>query len=376
MSRFRFCRTGALLVVAAAALPAQSPDSALSAFAAEIARGDYGFVDAMVVLQHGRVIFDRAFPREYANAYVHCPASVPEFDYCNPAWHPYYRGEPPLHTMQSVTKSVTSTLVGIALARGDLQSLDEPILRWFDTTRVAHLDDRKRHLTLRHLLTMSAGFDWNEGGDYTDTLNSTAVMEQSDDWPAFVIDRPMAAEPGSSWQYNSGASALIAYVFRRATGYDLVDYAREHLFTPLGITSFYWKRTPQGLPDSEGGLYLSAEDFARYGQLYLQHGRWSGTQVVPEGWVLESMQPAQTTPYDAVSGGRVRYGYLWWLVPRDSAGTEMMWHARGFGGQHLYVVPERDLVVAFTAWNIRDRKVMRLGAGVDRVLAALAPETR
>src|SRR5205085_12659029 len=135
----------------------------------------------------------------------------------NTWWHPYYRrGE--LHTLQSVTKTITSVVVGTARARHEFPDLDTPVLKFFDEAKVANLDDRKRQMTIRHLLTMTAGLEWNEDLPYEDPKNSAGIMEATLDWVKYTIDRPMAQEPGSLFNYNSGATQLLAHVFRAATG--------------------------------------------------------------------------------------------------------------------------------------------------------------
>ena len=136
------------------------------------------------------------------------------YNYYNAWWHPYYRrGD--LHTLQSVTKTVASIVIGTAVTRGEFPSLDTPVLSFFDATKVANVDDRKRKMTIRHVLTMTAGFDWNEGLPYTDPNNTGTGLEGSADWVKYTIDRPMSEDPGTRWKYNSGASALLAYMMAR-----------------------------------------------------------------------------------------------------------------------------------------------------------------
>src|SRR5262249_16035282 len=146
------------------------------------------------------------------------------YNYFNPWWHPYYRrGD--LHTLQSVTKTVTSVVIGTAVTRGDFPSIDTPVLKFFDTTKVANIDDPKRRLKIRHLLRMAGGFDWNENLPYIDPRNNAVAMEASSDWVNYTIDLPMAREPGSQFNYSSGESELLAHIFRQATGLDIEEYA-------------------------------------------------------------------------------------------------------------------------------------------------------
>jgi CubicO group peptidase (beta-lactamase class C family) len=205
----------------------------LAGFDKEIAEGKYGFVDNMLVIRCGQIAYDRSYPHDYARIYagrrwLSRQANHP-YNYFNPAWFPSYRHSD-LHTMQSVTKSVTSVVIGVARTRGDFPDLDTRILKFFDTRKIANLDDRKRRITVRHLLTMMAGFDWNAEVNYGDPNNTTDRMEGSADWVKFTIDRPMVEEPGTVFKFNDGAVELLAYIFNKATGQDIDQYATKYLF--------------------------------------------------------------------------------------------------------------------------------------------------
>ena len=177
----------------------------LAAFDADIAAGTYGYVDSLLVIRHGKVVYDRAYPHDYDRFYgaeagrpgplnAHDPTGP--YNYFNAWWHPFYR-RGALHSLQSVTKTITSVIIGVAATRGDFPPVDTPILTFFDEKTVANVDDRKRRVTIRHLLTMTGGFDWNENLAYTDPNNAGSQMEASADWVKFTIDRPMAREPGT-----------------------------------------------------------------------------------------------------------------------------------------------------------------------------------
>jgi CubicO group peptidase (beta-lactamase class C family) len=353
-------------------------EKALAAFDAEIAAGTYGPVDALLVIRHGKLAYERSYRHDYAKIYgaeaarpgplnPHDPTGP--YNYFNPWWHPYHRGGD-LHTMQSVTKTVTSIVIGVAAGRGEFPSLDTPVLSFFDAAAVQHVDERKKKVTVRHLLTMTAGFDWREDLPYADPDNTAMAMEASFDWVRYAIDRPMAQEPGSTFRYNSGATQLLSYVFRKATGRDIEPYAAEHLFAPLGIERWFWKRSPSGLVDTEGGLYLTVHDMARLAQLYLQGGAWKGRQVVPADWVKASVAPAIAVP----GPGGIHYGYKWWLHPYGT-GHRLAWAGSGFGGQRPIAIPEHGLVIAVTGWNILpDGPSLGAKTLIDRVLAALDVE--
>lgn len=343
----------------------------------EIARGDYGHVDRMVVIRHGKLVSDRHYAWNYDSLYADS-ARTPNplnagdltgpYNYFNPWWHPTWRrGD--LHSLQSVTKTVTSVIIGVAITRGDFPSIDTPVLRFFDTTKVAHIDDRKRRMTIRHLLTMSGGFDWNENLPYIDPRNNASAMEASHDWVTYTINLPMVEEPGQRFNYSSGETELLAHIFRQATGMDIEEYAARHLFGPLGIERWYWKRIPSGLIDTEGGLYLEAKDLARIWALFLGHGVWKGRRIVSEDWIRQSVTPALPV---ANRPGTPWYGLKWWLHRNPADTTKFVWSGSGFGGQFPMAFPERDLVVVFNGWNILpDGKSLPLRKVLERLVAAV-----
>ena len=199
---------------------------------------------------------------------------------------------------------------------------------------------------------------------YTDPANNCAQMEAKEDWIRYVLDQPMAEAPGKVFVYNSGATQLLSYLIKKVSGQEADDYARQHLFGPLGI-EYAWKRTPQGQADTEGGLYLRPRDLAKLGLLFLKDGVWEGKRILPEGWVKDS------TTWHGQSRGQRGYGYKWWVLSRKGPGTYEAYAALGYGGQFLIVVPELDLIAVFTAWNIYDRPDLARFLVMDRVLAAV-----
>lgn len=327
-------------------------EKVLAAFDADLASGKYSLVDSFTVIRCGLAVYDRTYSHDYGQIYGKeakargplNPRLTGPYNYFDPAWHPYYHGGD-LHSMQSVSKTVTSVILGIAITRGDFKaSLDTPLLQFFDVAKVKNVDERKRRITLRHVLTMSTGLDWNEEVAYDDPKNDASVMEATDDWVQYVIDRPMAQEPGKVFNYSSGVSELLAYIFQKETRQDVEKYGQKYLFAPLAI-EHYWKRTPMGLVDTEGGLFLSRTDLAKIGYLYLHDGTWDGKPIVSKDWVQQSLAPF----IDAAGG--FKYGFKWWLFPRTDI-QRYIWMGRGFGGQRLMVFPKEDLIVVFTGWNI------------------------
>ena len=344
----------------------------LGAFDADISAGKYGLVDSMLVLRCGTAVIDKTYAHDYGQIYgdraktegplnhdLHGP-----YNYFSTDFHPYYQHSD-MHTMQSVSKTVTSITLGVARSRNEFTaSLDAPIVQFLGVHKIANLDDRKKRITVRNLLTMTAGLEWHEDLPYDDPKNSADMMEASHDWVQYVIDQPMADEPGKTFVYNSGATILLAQVFKKVTGKSVDEYAAEHLFKPLGMR-YFWKHTPTGLPDTEGGLYLSAHDLAKLGQLFLKNGMWEGKEVVSGQWVKESVQPRVTVP-----GSEWKYGYQWWIQPIGSAPEDVTWFARGFGGQQLVILPEYDIVAVFTGWDILPPKEKPMHDQLARILDA------
>ncbi len=331
---------------------------------AALSSGKHGYVDGLLVIRNGSVVFEKTYRHDYAKLFETAPDRVPgPYNYYDPAWYPYEHGSD-LHTLQSVSKSVTSALIGIAIRRGEISGVGAKMLPYFDAYRVAP-DPRKDRWTLAHFLTMTAGIRWDETNpDYTDAENSCALMEASTNWIQFVLDQPMAAEPGSTFVYSSGVTELLAEVLRKATGKQADAYAAEHLFGPLGITKFYWKKTPTGHPDTEGGLYLTPRDLAKIGLLYMRDGVWDGKRILPEGWAAASTA-AKVSPGGEFA--QMQYGYQWWVLPGETPAFAGL----GYGGQLLVCVPSLDLIAVFTGWNVYDKPALAGTWARDRVLEAV-----
>ena len=344
---------------------------ALSRLDAELTAGKHGYVDGLLIIRHGKVIFDQRYPHDYARLNPAPDAPPGPYNYYDSEWYPWYFGNRDLHTMQSVSKSVLAVLYGVALQQGLLPPLDTPALALLKGRSIADPDGRKAHITLADLLTMRSGLSWNEDDyPYTDPRNDCATMEASEDWVEFVLDKPMATDAGSAFVYSSGVTMVLAEILEQLTGRKLADYAGEELFRPLGINQHYWKLTPSGLADAEGGLYLAPGDIAKIARLYLDGGRWNRRQVVPEDWVRDSVVPATVSTYPGQDVyGQLGYGYQWWVYT-DYLG-QSAWGADGYGGQFPVVVPGLDLIVVFTGWNIYGPATNPLTLLRDRIIPAV-----
>ncbi len=248
--------------------------------------------------------------------------------------YPYSAEQP--HFTASTTKSVIGALVGIAMQRGYIKDVQEPLSGLLPTEGVANSDDAKKAITLADLLTMTSGLDTHEN-----PTSGQASMQASDNWVRFVLDRPMAAQPGTRFNYSTDAAHLISGIVEQAAGMSARELANRELFGPLGIEAVpeaRWPSDPQGVTVGGYGLALTPRDMAKFGYLFLKSGRWGDKAIVPAEWV------AASTKTQAGKGDTKEYGYLWWVDP------EGKWYAAlGRAGQHIFVCPAQDLVVVFTA---------------------------
>lgn len=260
------------------------------------------------------------------------------------------------HDLRSVTKSVISALVGIALGEGTIKSVDEPVIKWFPEYPELDTPERRR-VTLAHVLSMRSGFEWNEDVPYNNPLNDEIRMTRDSQPLRYALSRPFAADPGSDFNYNGGLTQVLAAVLVRATKTSLQEYARTKLFEPLGITDVEWVGDLAGMPAAASGLRLRARDAAKFGSLYLHGGKWNGKQIIPNGWVeLSTRRHFRFRPRTgADAGGEFGYGYFWWYGCYPSpAGLIEARTAVGNGQQRIFVLPGLDMVVTIFAGRYND----------------------
>ena len=242
------------------------------------------------------------------------------------------------HILFSVTKSVVSCLIGIAIDQGFIDNTSQLLLDFFPDRTIANLSAWKEAITLEDVLRMRSGFQWDEDG--YETFNDFFKMRDSPDWAQYVLDRPMAYEPGSTFYYNSGNSHLLATIINVTTGMTPLAFADQYLFGPLGITERYWLPDPQGVHFGGSNLALRPRGMAKFGLLFLNNGTWDDLQIVSSDWVNRSSHGPQILSYPT------SYGYQWWIDDDDD------WYsARGYNGQFIYVIPDHDIVVVFTSDN-------------------------
>ena len=260
-------------------------------------------------------------------------------------FYPY--DEKDLHDIASVTKSLTSALVGIAIGQGKIKAVSQPLLQLFPGRSIANREQRKERLTVEHLLSMTGGLDCKfQSGELT-----LRQMKQSQDWTQFMLDLPMVAEPGSKFVYCSGGTHLLSAIISQTTGKNELEFARQTLFKPLGITEVLWPSDPQGVNHGWGDLRMHPRDMAKIGLLWLNRGVWKGKPIVPASWVDESTRVHAKTSLDS------DYGYGWWVKTHD---IPFAYEAVGRGGQRVTVVPSKNLVVVMTGGGFEPSDVRPL----------------
>jgi CubicO group peptidase (beta-lactamase class C family) len=290
-------------------------------------------VHSVVVARHGRLVFEQYFagydePWGYDDKRYEFDAKMK-------------------HDMRSVSKSVVSLLAGIAIDRRLIDGVDASVLQYFPEMASA-APEGWADIKLRDLLTMSSGMAWDENRPWTDPKNDERHLLSETDPIRYVLSKPVAAPPGTQWNYNGGGVELLGAVIARRSGQSLATFAREALFGPLGITDFEWQTYPNGKVSAASGLRLRPRDATKIGQLMLNKGVWQGVQIVSADWIEQSVVPRfQATGY---FGGLFFYGRFWWLGRTLSGGQEVPWIAAiGLGGQRIFIVPSLDLVVTSTS---------------------------
>jgi CubicO group peptidase (beta-lactamase class C family) len=281
---------------------APAPFDAAGKAAAELPR-----LHSLLVSHRGQIVFERYFNGHRASR----PANV-----------------------KSVSKSVISALVGIAIEHGHIPGVREPISTYFPELLRPGSDPRKRAITIEHLLMMQSGLESTSSRNY-------GAWVTSRNWVRYVLDRPLETEPGTDMEYSTGNTHLLSALLTKATKKSTWQYAQEVLARPLGFTLARWPQDPQGIYFGGNEMLLTPRQMIAFGELYLNRGRVNGRQVVPARWIDESWIPRGRSDFN-----NQMYGYGWWM--RELGGRQAFF-AWGFGGQYVFVIPELQLVVVTTS---------------------------
>ena len=251
-----------------------------------------------------------------------------------------------IHNQASVTKSFTSALVGLAIDKGNISSVNEKVYDYFPEYSELR-DEQKDKMTIEHLLSMTSGFEWNEGEyQYSDNRNDLIQMWNVSDPLRHLMSKSLVAEPGTQFYYNSGCTILLGEIVKRATGTNADMFSKVFLFQPLGISQFQWIHFSNGVLFASGDLQVRPRDMAKLGYLFLNDGKWQGKQVLSSSWIQKSAES-----YINVNS-IWKYGYQWW-IRSYTINSQIIdsYSARGWGGQTIIVFPSLNVVMVLTGGN-------------------------
>jgi CubicO group peptidase (beta-lactamase class C family) len=259
----------------------------------------------------------------------------------------YYNGQGPdsLHDVRSVTKSITSILVGIAIDKGYISNTNQLMYTFFGSL-VDSIGRDKLKISIDHLLTMSGGFEWVPFGDWSEYNNWRNATDQIN----YILNKPIISAPGEVFNYNDAASHLLSVIVQEAVGIDLLEFAQQYLFNPLDIPPRPWITDNRGYPLGCVALFLTSKDMYKIGKMFLQNGIFNGNRIVSEKWIQKSTQ-VQISTGGVIPFG-VNYGYLWWI---DYTNGIKFYMAMGYGGQFIVLAPEKNLIVVATCdWHLNE----------------------
>ena len=265
----------------------------------------------------------------------------------------YFKGynQDSLQEIFSITKSVSSTLIGIAVDKGFIENVEHSVIDLLPQYKQEIKNPNISKIKLEHILTLSTGLEWDERSySYSDPRNTETQMVDTSDWMKFVLTRPQQHEPGTVYNYNTGSVHLLSAIIKNASDLYADEFAEKYLFEPLGITVYHWNKDKKGYPctgATHGGLRLRARDLVKFGQLILRDGNWKGRQIVSQDWINKA-----TAKQMEIANNINSMGYLWWPGSYTFKEKKISYIASfGYGGQTLYIVPDLDLVFIFLCWT-------------------------
>jgi CubicO group peptidase (beta-lactamase class C family) len=249
-----------------------------------------------------------------------------------------------LHFLASVSKSITSILIGISIDQKVTADVETKVYAFFPEYAGTRWIEQKYPITLQHILAMAAGVEWN-AMKYSrrDPRHTTHQMYASGNPIQFVLQRELIETPGEKFYYNSGLTILLGGIVRNTSGLYIDEFAEQYLFTPLGISDYHWDKFSDGNIQTDGGLHLRPRDMAKIGYMILKNGKWKDRQIVSKQWIAESTKRR-------VNALGVGYGYQWWIGQTTMNAKKItVLFASGHGGQKIFIVPQLDLVAVFTS---------------------------
>lgn len=252
-------------------------------------------------------------------------------------WYNTHQDKDDSNCIASVSKSILSALIGIALKEKYLTSQDERMMDFFPEYVTSNIDPRKFDITLRHLLMLRAGYpndiDWD-------------IWRSNESWIKFAMELPLEADPGETWAYSSASTHLLSVILAKATGISTLEFAEQYLFEPLNISIRDWKQDPEGYYIGGWEMYFTPRDLARFGYLYLNSGFIDGIQIVPSDWIEKSLKDYSLTNINLGAFRDITYGYLWYHA---NVFDYDVYFCQGSGGQSIFIIPELNMVIVVTA---------------------------
>ncbi len=313
----------------------------------DINRGKFKEVHSLLIFKDNRLVLEEYFPgHKYQwDAHSHHGELV--------TWD-----EDTEHAVQSVTKSVTSACIGIAIDEGFIESVHQSIFDYLPEHQHLNTDGRDK-ITIEHLLTMTSGLEWMEwNAPYSSRDNPIIEIwfqeaEQNKHPFTFILEGSQKDEPGTSFRYFGGNQILLGGIIENATKMNIDEFSDKYLFTPLGIDSFDWAvRFECGVIEAASGLIMTPRDMVKIGVTYLNNGVWNGKQIISQQWVKKSANSYRDNKGINVPGTdkkNVGYSYSWWTTKFSDSGKEInIYYAAGWGGQHIMVIPDLNAVVVTT----------------------------
>lgn len=248
------------------------------------------------------------------------------------------------HASYSVAKSVMSSLIGIAIDKGLVNSVDEKIYQYYTQWQIPGISEEKKKISIKHLLNMTAGLEWSEGDYYGENSQDDIfrMYQESNNFIEYVLNKPIVNDPGTEWYYSSGESMLLSGIIESVSQKSAFSFGMEHLFEPLGMSGIQWESDPAGHTIGGWGIDATVREYAKIGYLFLQKGWWDGEQIVSQSWIEESLKP--------VSPEINYYGYQWWLINGypsylEAGVPENSFMAAGIYLQRIIVIPEHKIVI-------------------------------
>lgn len=312
----------------------------------DILKGKFPNMHSLLIFRHGKLVYENYFRGEDVERGVG-PLGVVNHT------------RDTLHDMRSVTKSIVAAAVLAAHAQGKIKSLDDSIFDYFpEYSKYAEGD--KKAITIKHVLSMTAGLEWDEKISYADPKNSEIQMNNAADAIDFVLKQKLADKPGTVFNYSGGSTQLLVGLIKKATGVEADIFTEKYLFAPLGITQYKWVKTKSGDPSGASGLRLRSRDMAKIGLMMVQRGKWNGKRIIPERLIdsafSEHINVAKEGNFE------LGYGLQIWLPSVDIGGTRVsLKEFNGNGGQFVMIDQNNGLMIAGTAGNYNNRGPLKTG---------------